>query len=192
MGDDGAVTDSATPDRPAAPAGNPGAAATVAGGRRPPRRRLFAAVLVVVLVLDQLTKIAAIGALEGEPPVPLLGRWLQLTLLRNPGAAFSMGTGATWLFTTIQLGYLAAAVWFSGRLHRAWPAVAVGLIAGGAAGNLVDRLLREPAFYVGHVVDFISVRGFAVFNIADSAITVGVVILAAWLVLAPAEGAADA
>ena len=146
-----------------------------------PKRGLLAATVLAVAAIDQVSKIVAVDALEGKAPVDLLGEWFQLTLLRNPGAAFSMGTGSTWLFTTIQIVFIVAVAVGSKWLRTPWPTISAGLIAGGAAGNLIDRLFRDPSFYFGHVVDFLSVRGFAVFNLADSAITVGVFMLAAWI-----------
>ncbi|WP_257996119.1 signal peptidase II [Corynebacterium xerosis] len=150
-----------------------------------PKRGLLAVTVLAVAAIDQISKIVAVDALEGQAPVDLLGEWFQLTLLRNPGAAFSMGTGSTWLFTTIQIVFIVAVAVGSKWLHTPWPTISAGLIAGGAAGNLIDRLFRDPSFYFGHVVDFLSVRGFAVFNLADSAITVGVIMLAAWIMFSP-------
>ncbi|MFD5867660.1 signal peptidase II [Corynebacterium sp. NPDC060344] len=150
-----------------------------------PKRGLLVATILAVAAIDQVTKIVAVDALEGGAPVDILGEWFQLTLLRNPGAAFSMGTGSTWLFTTIQIAFIVAVAIASKWLRTPWPTISAGLIAGGAAGNLIDRLVRDPSFYFGHVVDFLSVRGFAVFNLADAAITVGVVILAAWIMFSP-------
>ena len=150
-----------------------------------PKRGLLAATVLAVAAIDQVSKIVAVDALEGKAPVDLLGEWFQLTLLRNPGAAFSMGTGSTWLFTTIQIVFIVAVAVGSKWLRTPWPTISAGLIAGGAAGNLLDRLFRDPSFYFGHVVDFLSVRGFAVFNLADSAITVGVIMLAAWIMFSP-------
>lgn len=147
-----------------------------------PRRALLAAVIVCVAIIDQISKVVAVHLLEGQPAVDVLGQWFQFTLIRNPGAAFSVGTNSTWIFTTLQILYIAAVMVFSRWLRSPISAIAAGLIAGGALGNLIDRLFREPFFYLGHVVDFLSVRGFAVFNLADSAITVGVIILALWMV----------
>lgn len=195
MGDDGAVTNApnpgpdSTPGAPEAP--DPGADATpvadAAAGSRPkrPKRGLLAATVLLVALIDQFTKVIAVSRLEGRPPVDVLGEWFQLVLLRNPGAAFSMGTDSTWLFTTIQIVFIVAVAVGSKWLRTPWPTISAGLIAGGAAGNLIDRLFRDPSFYFGHVVDFLSVRGFAVFNLADSAITVGVIMLAAWIMFSP-------
>ena len=82
----------------------------------------------------------------------------------------------TWLFTAIQLVFVVGALLYAPKLTKKWEAIGIGLIAGGALGNLCDRLFREPGFWFGHVVDYISVGNFAVFNLADAAITVGVVV----------------
>ncbi|MDO5029627.1 MAG: signal peptidase II [Corynebacterium sp.] len=147
-----------------------------------PRRGLLAAVIVLVAVVDQISKIIALKTLDGRPPVQVIGDLFELRLVFNPGAAFSFGTNATWVFTTLQLVYILAVAYFSNWLRSPVSAVSAGLIAGGALGNLIDRLFREPGFYVGHVVDFLSVKGFAVFNIADSAITIGVILLVIWMI----------
>ena len=147
-----------------------------------PRRGLLIAVIAVVAVIDQVSKLIAVAALEGQPRVSVLGEFFQLYLVRNPGAAFSFGTESTWVFTTLQIAYIVCAFVFAKWLRSPISAIAVGLISGGALGNLIDRLFRDPSFYFGHVVDFLSVRGFAVFNLADSAITIGVILLVVWLV----------
>ena len=137
---------------------------------------MMAAVVVAVAVVDQSVKTLMLGWLEPGQPVAVIGDWFRFTLLFNSGAAFSMGSDSTWLFTCIQIAFVVGVAAAAPRVHDRWTAVGLALIAGGAAGNLVDRLFREPAFFVGHVVDFISVGNFAVFNLADSAITVGVVV----------------
>ncbi|CAM3899554.1 signal peptidase II [Corynebacterium frankenforstense] len=137
---------------------------------------MMAAVVVAVAVVDQLVKTLMLGWLEPGQPVAVIGDWFRFTLLFNSGAAFSMGSDSTWLFTCIQIAFVVGVAVAAPRVHDRWTAVGLALIAGGAAGNLVDRLFREPAFFVGHVVDFISVGDFAVFNLADSAITVGVAV----------------
>lgn len=138
---------------------------------------MFMAVTVlVVAVVDQATKAVMLSWLEPGVPVPVLGDWFRFLLLFNPGAAFSMGENSTWLFTTIQLVFVVAIAVAAPRIRDRGTALGLALIAGGALGNLIDRLFREPGFWFGHVVDFISVGGFAVFNLADSAITVGVVV----------------
>jgi signal peptidase II len=140
------------------------------------RRGRPALVVVLVVVagsiwlLDQLAKWLAVARLAGRPPVELIGDWLTLTFLRNPGAAFSLGTGSTVVFTVVAAVVVVVILRSARRLRSAWWAVALGGLLGGALGNLTDRLLREPGFPAGHVVDFISVKYFAVFNVADMAI----------------------
>ena len=113
---------------------------------------------------------------EGEP-LPVIGDWFRFTLLFNPGAAFSMGgEGSTWLFTTIQLVFVLGVAIAAPRITHSGQAVGLALIAGGALGNFADRIFRAPGFWFGHVVDYISVGNFAVFNLADASITVGVVV----------------
>lgn len=136
---------------------------------------LMATIAVSAAAIDQLTKIVMLNWLTPGVPRPLIGDWFRFYLLFNPGAAFSMGESSTWLFTLIQLSFVIGIAIYARRVTSAWNAVGLALIAGGALGNLIDRLFRAPGFFIGHVVDFISVGSFAVFNIADSCITVGVV-----------------
>jgi signal peptidase II len=149
------------------------------------RRRAFTLFLLValaVLAIDQVTKHPAVVSLEGEEPIRLLFGAVYLTLVRNSGAAFSMGTGYTFVFPVITIGVIAVlAVVMRGVRSRPW-ALALGLVLGGALGNLGDRVFRSPGPFVGHVVDMISVfddRGqvFPVFNAADSALCVGVALI---------------
>ena len=87
-----------------------------------------------------------------------------------------MGQDSTWLFTCIQIVFVVGILIYAPRVRHRWVGVGLALVAGGALGNLIDRLFREPSFFLGHVVDYISVGSFAVFNIADAAITTGVVV----------------
>lgn len=135
---------------------------------------MMALIAIGAAAIDQLTKAIMLNMLEPGVPQPVIGDWFRFYLLFNPGAAFSMGTNSTWLFTTIQLTFVVAIAATSHKIAHRTQAVGLALIAGGALGNLIDRLTREPGFYFGHVVDFISVGNFAVFNIADSCITIGV------------------
>jgi len=139
----------------------------------------------VVCAIDAASKVLAVAGLSSHRPVVLLGGLLTLRLYRNPGAAFSFGSSYTVVYALIAVGVLAGIIRISGRL-RSWPwAIALGLLLGGAAGNLVDRLFRSPGPLHGAVVDWIKLAYFPpVFNIADSAITVG----AALLVLASVRG----
>ena len=137
-------------------------------------------VAVVIVVVDQATKHWALSALADGEHTALLGRALGLVLVRNPGAAFSFATGQTWVFALIASLVVAIIIRVSRNLaSRSW-AVALGLVLGGAVGNLIDRLLREPGFLRGHVIDFIDYGGYFVGNVADIAIVlaaVGIIVL---------------
>jgi signal peptidase II len=146
-----------------------------------PRRPigLLALTGVLVLLIDVLTKQLAVSQLTGREPVRLLGGAVYLDLVRNSGAAFSLGTGYTFIFPVITIAVVAWIAWTARRLRSAPWAMALGLVLGGALGNLADRIFRAPGPMVGHVVDMVSLfapRGevFAVFNAADSALCVGV------------------
>ena len=132
--------------------------------------RLTFGIAAFVVVLDQVSKWLAIRHLEGQDPVELLGGLVTLTFLRNPGAAFSIGTGFTFIFTAIAIAVAVVIVRSSRKLGSLGWAIAFGGLLGGALGNLLDRLFREPGFFQGHVVDWITFPNFAVFNLADSAI----------------------
>ncbi len=140
---------------------------------RPPRsgwsglHTLMATAAVLGLAIDQATKAAAVSALSDGSVVTVLGDALSLRLIRNAGAAFSLGESSTWLFTVAAVVVVVVVVRASRRLgSRAW-ALTLGLLLGGAAGNLTDRLLREPGPGRGHVVDFIDYNGWFVGNVAD-------------------------
>ena len=148
--------------------------------RRAPYLRLMLLVIAGVIGFDQASKIAIEAALQPGQAFPILGDWFRFLLVYNPGAAFSLGSeSSTWLFTTFQLVFLVGVLLASPRIDDRFQAIALAMVAGGAGGNLVDRLFREPGFWFGHVVDFISVGDFAIFNVADSFITVGVVLFLA-------------
>lgn len=139
-------------------------------------------VAALTLVIDQASKIWALAALTPGEPVDLLGDLLRLNLIRNPGAAFSIGNQATWLLTLVAVGVLVVILASIRRLgHRGW-AVCLGLLLGGALGNLVDRFLREPGVGRGHVIDMIDYGGLFIGNIADIAIVVAALLIAvlAW------------
>lgn len=152
----------------------------------------MAAIAVSAAVADQLSKTVMLNMLTPGVPHPVIGDWFRFYLLFNPGAAFSMGEKTTWLFTTIQLAFVIGIAINARRVDSRWSAVGLALIAGGALGNVIDRLFRAPGFFVGHVVDFISVGSFAVFNIADSCITVGVVCFIIGVFLQERAGVRDA
>jgi len=127
-------------------------------------------VALAVVAVDVVTKVAVVAHLAGEPPIELVGEWLRLTYVRNPGAAFSLGGGLTVVFSLVAIGVSIAIIRVAPRLGSLGWAVALGGILGGAVGNLIDRLFRAPGVFRGYVVDWIQVPNFPVFNIADSAI----------------------
>lgn len=145
---------------------------------------MIAALLIAAFAigLDQWTKLLAEANLDPQEPVRTLGGLVYLSLTWNSGAAFSLGTDYTWIFTIIASAVVVFLIVLSRRIvYPAW-SIAIGLVLGGAAGNLVDRYFREPGFAHGHVVDFISVfkpfaEVFPIFNIADSALCCGVVLI---------------
>ncbi|MBD8079184.1 signal peptidase II [Cellulosimicrobium arenosum] len=165
---------------PAAPEPSEPAATTA-------RRRLVgltASIALLVLAADQLTKWWAESDLEqGEAPVPVLGDLISLRLVYNDGAALSIASGMTWLLTIVVVAVVVVIVRMMGRIRsRGW-ALALGLLLGGAVGNLVDRLFREPGFARGEVVDFIAYADFFVGNVADIAIVAAAVMIAILSVL---------
>ncbi len=170
--DDPAARESAGTAPPAADAPDPSTFERGPADRvDPSRRRRLVLVLVVVCVLgyaaDQVTKWLALEHLDRSEVVPLVDGWLGLRLLFNPGAAFSLGEGTTWLFTAVAVVVVVVIVRVSRRLGSLRWALALGLLLSGALGNLTDRLLREPGFARGHVIDFIAYRDWFVGNVAD-------------------------
>jgi signal peptidase II len=131
------------------------------------------AVAVTVLAADIISKVIVVATLSSRPPVRLLGGLLTLRVDRNPGAAFSIGTSMTIVFTAIALGVIVFILRTSRRIRSVPWAVTLGLLLGGATGNLTDRLLRSPGPLRGYVVDWIQLPHWPVFNVADSAIVCG-------------------
>ena len=153
---------------------------------RPTTAGIVIAILaVVVLAVDQFTKHLALQNLPYQQIVPIWGDVLQFYLTRNSGAAFSLGEGVTWVFT-IVLAIAALLIVFlaATRVRGRWWAIVLGLLLGGILGNLTDRLLREPGFAIGHVIDFIYTPWMmpAIYNVADMFI-VTMMICVALLVL---------
>ncbi|GAB3142166.1 signal peptidase II [Micromonospora sonneratiae] len=151
---------------------------------RPSRRRavsILAVIAVLAWLADLGTKHLALATLEDREPVRLLGGAVYLSLTRNSGAAFSLGSDYTFVFpliTTVVLGWIGFMAW---RLRSIPWAVSLGLVLGGALGNLTDRIFRAPGVLVGHVVDMVSVfdpygQVFPIFNLADSSLVCGVVL----------------
>jgi signal peptidase II len=123
-------------------------------------------------VADLATKLLVVEWLAGDT-IHVLGDAVLIRETRNPGAAFSLGTSATLLLSLVSIGVGVWIVRIARRVDSAWWGLALGLVLGGAIGNLVDRLLRAPGPLRGHVVDFVDVGWWPVFNVADSAIVVG-------------------
>lgn len=138
---------------------------------------LLLGVAAAVLALDLVTKLVAVRELSDREPIALLGGVLTLRLVRNPGAAFGMAQGMTVVLTVVALVVVVAILRMSRRLRSGWWAVALGLVLGGATGNLLDRLFRAPGPGRGHVVDFLELPRWPVFNFADSAIVVAGVLM---------------
>lgn len=157
--------------------GTAGEAAADAPAAPPAARRMtvLAVLAVVVYGLDLLTKTVVLKTLEGREPVVLVPGLLQLRVIFNPGAAFSIGTGMTIVFTVIAAGVVIAILRTARNLRSVPWAVTLGLMLGGALGNLTDRVFRYPGGLQGHVVDFVEAfpGRFPVFNVADSAIVCG-------------------
>lgn len=149
--------------------------------RSTPRRPLFVVLVTaaaLVYLADQLTKAWATANLQPDQPRELIGAVLQLNLTRNPGAAFSILTGSTWILTAIACAVVVFIVVTARRLgSRGW-AIALGLLLGGAMGNLTDRMFRAPGPGRGHVVDFLQLPNFPIFNIGDSAIVTAAALIA--------------
>ena len=162
------------------PAGSPGSPGDPAAGA-PARRRtgVLVGTAVLVLALDLVSKVLVVAELMHRPPVKLPGGFLWLVHARNPGAAFSFAEGATVVFTAVAAIVIVVIVRTAAKLRSTAWAISLGLVLGGAAGNLVDRLFRSPAPLRGWVVDWISLRSpdgrmlFPIFNLADSGIVCG-------------------
>lgn len=141
----------------------------------PRRATLIFLVAAGWVILDQATKWWAESALTRGEPVPLVGELLQLHLTYNSGAAFSLGTGMTGVLTAFATAVVLVIIWQALRTRSLPWALTLGLLLGGALGNLVDRYLRAPGPGRGHVVDFLALPNFPVFNFADMGITVAAV-----------------
>jgi len=151
------------------------------------RGLLVAAIVVGVVVLDQGTKIWALERLA-DGPIAVLGDDIGFRLSRNSGGAFSIFQGFTPLLAVLAIGLTVVLVRAVSRTRDPLMLVALALVLGGALGNLVDRLVRDPGFLRGEVVDWIGVGDFPTFNVADSAITIGAVLLLVAVVRMPDDG----
>jgi signal peptidase II len=137
----------------------------------------FAVTAVLVVALDQGAKYLAVHLLQPEHPVPVVGKLLQLYLIRNPGAAFSTGTGFTAVFSSLAVVAVVVVIYLARRLGSGLWAVGLGFLLGGIVGNLTDRLFRPPAVMRGHVVDFLQLPHWPIFNFADMSIDIAAAII---------------
>jgi signal peptidase II len=166
----------AAPGTPLSHAGAGDSAGVGAGA--PPRGRrvaVLACVAAFVLAADIVSKAVVVAHLRPDEPVHVLGDVFEILLTRNPGAAFSVGTGETAVFTVIAFGVIVYIARTARKLYSVGWAIALGLLLGGAMGNLGDRIFRSPGLFRGYVVDWIGVvpRYYPIFNLADSAIVCG-------------------
>lgn len=150
-----------------------------------PARRWFWLTIVLALVIvavDQLTKQWAIANLSDGQVIPVIGDWIRFVLVYNPGAAFGLGTGYTWILALVAVAAAVAVGWYAWKVKSLAWAIVLGMILGGAITHAGDRLFREPGFAQGHVVDFIGYFDWFVGNVADIMIVLGAA-LAVLLVL---------
>jgi signal peptidase II len=150
-------------------------------GSAPATRRplLIVGLVVLVVVIDQVTKALVVEHLAVEP-LSIIGESVELRLSRNPGGAFSILTGLTPVLAVLAAIVAVVLVRVAQRAKDPVIVVALSLVLGGALGNLADRVFRSPGFLRGEVVDFVRVGAFPTFNVADSAITIGAVLLLVW------------
>jgi signal peptidase II len=144
---------------------------------RPPTSRarlltVFGLVAATAYVVDVVSKMVAVDRLTGRPDVEIVGDFFVLHLVRNPGAAFSTGTGFTQVFALLATAAVVVILWFVRKVGSAVWAVALGFLLAGVLGNLTDRLLREPGPLRGHVIDFFMLPNWPVFNVADICINI--------------------
>ncbi|MGY0023359.1 signal peptidase II [Streptomyces sp. cg35] len=147
---------------------------------RPRGRRRIAALFVVAALayaLDLGSKLLVVAKLEHRDSIRILGDWLQLEVIRNPGAAWGIGEAFTIIFTVIAAAVIVVIARLARKLYSTPWAIALGLLLGGALGNLTDRIFRAPGVFEGAVVDFIAPKNYPVFNLADSAIVCGGILI---------------
>lgn len=157
-----------------------GGDAEVAAAGRPRGKRRIAVLFGVAAfayVLDLVSKMIVVAKLEHHPPIEIIGDWLKFEAIRNAGAAFGFGEAFTVIFTVIAAAVIVVIARLARKLYSLPWAIALGLLLGGALGNLTDRIFRSPGVFEGAVVDFIAPKHFAVFNLADSAIVCGGILI---------------
>ena len=138
---------------------------------------VFASIAALGYAVDVVSKVLAVARLTDRPPVPVVGDLLQLYLARNPGAAFSTGTSYTLVLTCVAGAAAVAVLWAVRRLRSTGWAIGLGFLMAGVLGNLTDRLFRSPGVFRGHVVDFIQLPNWPIFNVADVCINVAAVLI---------------
>jgi signal peptidase II len=158
---------------PAGQENEPESPAESAAAQPRPRVLILVAVAVLVLALDIVSKVVVVATLSDRAPIRLLGGFLHLRVDRNPGAAFSFAQGFTIVFSLIAITVIVVILRSSRRIRSIPWAITLGLLLGGATGNLVDRIFRHPGVFRGWVVDWIQIPHWPVFNLADSAIVCG-------------------
>jgi signal peptidase II len=163
----------------AAAAGASGTDEPAAAGRTRGKRRIAVlfAVATFAYALDLISKMIVVAKLEHHPPIEIIGDWLRFEAIRNAGAAFGFGEAFTVIFTMIAAAVIVVIARLARKLYSLPWAIALGLLLGGALGNLTDRIFRAPGVFEGAVVDFIAPKHFAVFNLADSAIVCGGILI---------------
>ncbi|WP_369168689.1 signal peptidase II [Streptomyces sp. R28] len=172
-----------TPDTPEAAGAEPEQSdenAKEAAAERPRGRRRIAVLFGVAAfayALDLVSKMIVVAKLEHQPPIEIIGDWLKFEAIRNAGAAFGFGEAFTVIFTVIAAAVIVVIARLARKLYSLPWAIALGLLLGGALGNLTDRIFRSPGVFEGAVVDFIAPKYFAVFNLADSAIVCGGILI---------------
>jgi len=151
--------------------------AAAAGHRGKRRIAVLFAVAAFAYLLDLISKIIVVEKLEHQEPIEVIGDWLRFEAIRNAGAAFGFGEAFTVIFTVIAAAVIVVIARLARKLYSLPWAIALGMLLGGALGNLTDRIFRSPGVFEGAVVDFIAPKHFAVFNLADSAIVCGGILI---------------
>ncbi|MBT9605030.1 signal peptidase II [Microbacterium sp.] len=158
------------------------------------RTRPFAVACIVAaaaVLIDQLSKALALSTLSDRKRIPLIGDAFGLQLAFNPGAVLGMGSGATWILTVIGVAAVAGLFVMAARARTIGWATGVGLVLGGAVGNLIDRFMSPPGFAIGHVTDFLAYGRLFIGNLADVFLAAGAIALAVMLMLRQRSSNAD-
>ncbi|MFD5714273.1 signal peptidase II [Streptomyces pharetrae] len=177
--DDSDAARAEEPERPRGDESGESAESGAAPARPRGRRRIAVlfAVAAFAYVLDLVSKMIVVEKLEHQEPIEVIGDWLRFEAIRNAGAAFGFGEAFTVIFTVIAAAVIVVIARLARKLYSLPWAIALGLLLGGALGNLTDRIFRSPGVFQGAVVDFIAPKHFAVFNLADSAIVCGGILI---------------